>query len=114
MTAPSERLAAISRWIDGSPSYVDCHPETVMWRRVTKVCEEAGEVVDALGGMVGENPRKGVTHTRDDLIGELLDTAISALAAVEHLTGNEGESWGLLCDKIERVCDRAGITEASR
>lgn len=114
MSAPGERLAAISRWIDESPSYVDCHPETAMWRRVTKVCEEAGEVVDALGGMIGENPRKGVTHSRDDLIGELLDAAVAALGAVEHLTGNEGDSWGLLRDKIDRICERAGISEVSR
>jgi hypothetical protein len=66
--------------------------EAQMWSRVTKVCEESGEVWRAMSGYVGENPRKGVTHTLDDLSGELLDTASAALCAWAHLHGNEGDS----------------------
>jgi len=74
-----------------------------------KVVSEVGEAHDALGGMLGENPRKGVTHTMDDLIGELLDVAVAALGAVEHLMGNPGRSIELLADKIEFVSNRAGL-----
>jgi hypothetical protein len=102
----SADIAAISGWIDGSyPDGLD--PEALIWRRVTKVCEESGEVIDALGGWLGENPRKGVTHTRDDLIGELLDVAVAALGAVEHLTGNDGVSAHLLNAHAKYVLARA-------
>jgi hypothetical protein len=40
---------------------------------------------------------------------ELLDTALTALCAVEHLTANRGRSIGLLNDKIRRVHERAGL-----
>lgn len=68
---------------------VDLDPEARLWRRVTKVTEEVGEVWEALAGMLGENPRKGVTHTRRDVVDELLDVAAAALGAVAHLHGND-------------------------
>ena len=80
-------IVAISKWIDGS-RMDDVRPraelvwELNLWRRCTKVASEAGEVIDALAGVLGENPRKGVTHSLDDLVGELLDVALAALAAV--------------------------------
>ena len=105
----ADLLVAISRWIDDSPGYVGCDPEAVLWRRVTKASSEANEARDALAGLVGENPRKGVTHSRHDLIEELLDTAIAALGAVEHVTGNRGGALDLLNNKIVRVAQRAGL-----
>lgn len=107
--ALSDYAAAISAWIDSSSAYVGIDQEAHRWRRVAKVGEEAGEVISALIGTIGENPRKGKTHTDDDLIGELLDVAFCALAAVEHLTGNSGASEVLLLSKARKVCDRAGV-----
>jgi NTP pyrophosphatase (non-canonical NTP hydrolase) len=104
----AREIAAISEWLDGSyPEDLD--PETLRWRRCAKVCEEAGEVIQAIGGVSGENPRKGVTHTVDDLIGELLDVAVAALGAVEHLTGARGRSLDLMSDKVRYVINRAGL-----
>jgi len=100
------RASAISEWITGSYR-TGIDPEVVLWRRVTKVCEESGEVWKALAGMVGENPRKGVTNDVTEVIEELLDTALAALGAVEQLTGDEGHSGRLLVEKSERVLARA-------
>lgn len=101
-------ISVISQWIDDSyPPYLE--EETWIRRRCGKVAAEAGEVIDALDGYFGENPRKGVTHTMDDLIEELLDTAVAALGAVEHLTGNDGQSFDLLHAKILKVLTRAGL-----
>jgi NTP pyrophosphatase (non-canonical NTP hydrolase) len=108
----SQQIAKISAWIDGSYTNVD--PEAHLWRRCSKVAEEVGEAFDALGGMIGENPRKGVTHTRDELINELLDVALAALGAVEHLTGNEGASTHLLDRRVSQVTDRAGLQRRQR
>lgn len=80
---------AISRRISGSyPPGLDT--EAHRWRRCAKVAEEAGEVVQALLGVAGENPRKGVTHTTADLEAELLDVAVAALAAVSYLHHDRG------------------------
>jgi len=108
---PEEALVALSLWIDGSPGYVGCSPEAVLWRRVTKVASEAGEAIDALAGAVGENPRKGVTGTMDDVVEELLDAAVAAVGAVEHVTGHHGYALARLDDKIMRVAVRAGVLE---
>lgn len=56
--------------------------------RVMKVGEEFGEAVEAYIGMTGQNPRKGITHSLDDLLLELCDVAISAMCAIQHFTGN--------------------------
>jgi hypothetical protein len=44
-----------------------------------KVGEEAGELAQAVLGHLGENPRKGVTHTTEDVLHEAIDVALSAL-----------------------------------
>lgn len=54
--------------------------------RVLKLSEEVGEVAQAVIGATGQNPRKGVTHTWEDVQGELCDVAITALVALRTLT----------------------------
>jgi hypothetical protein len=76
---------------------------------VGKLMEETGEVGQALGGYTGENPRKGVTHSREDLMGELLDVAITALGAWEHMDGNRGRSGHALAVKLDSILNRAGL-----
>lgn len=66
--------------------------------------------MDALRGYLGENPRKGATKTLDDVIDELLDTAVAALGAVEHLTGHDGSALDRLENKIDYVHQRAGLS----
>jgi hypothetical protein len=100
-------LVALSQWIDAGNAGRD--PEALHLHRVIKVGEEAGEVVSALIGWTGANPRKGQTHTLDELVGELLDVAVTALGAIEHLTGHEGTALDLLDRKIVRVAERAGV-----
>ena len=50
--------------------------------RLMKLSEEVGEVTEAYIGMTGQNPRKGVTHTREDVAEELCDVVISAMIAL--------------------------------
>lgn len=53
--------------------------------RILKIVEEAGEAASAWIGAAGNNPRKGVTHTRADVAAELADVALTALIAIESL-----------------------------
>lgn len=103
----AESIAALSTWIDGHNSHKD--HDLQIWERCGKVGEEFGEVVEALIGAMGQNPRKGLTHNLTDVIEELLDVAITALGAVEHLIGNQGDSIRLLENKVARVAARAGV-----
>lgn len=108
---PAEQLVALSRWIDASNAHRD--PEAQDWSRIAKVGEEHGEVIAAYIGAIGQNPRKGVTHRLDDVIDELLDVAVTALAAVEHLRDHRGDALTLLDGKIRMVAARAGLVEAT-
>lgn len=53
--------------------------------RIMKVQEEAGEVAQAWIGVQGQNPRKGVTHTLDDVALELADVALTVFVALASL-----------------------------
>ncbi|PWK44396.1 MazG-like family protein [Actinoplanes xinjiangensis] len=53
--------------------------------RIMKITEEAGEATQAWIGVLGQNPRKGVTHTTDDVVGELADVVFTALVAIASL-----------------------------
>ena len=59
--------------------------------RMLKLQEEVGEVAQAVIGATGQNPRKGVTHTWDDVQGELCDVVITALVALRTLTPDTRE-----------------------
>ena len=100
-------IAALSRWIDEGNRGRD--PAAATWARLAKITEEAGEVVAAQIGATGQNPRKGVTHTAGDVEEELLDVALTALAALEHLRGHDERSLALLEEKLARTLQRAGL-----
>lgn len=103
---PAQALVALSRWIDAGNAHRD--PEAVTWGRLAKITEEAGEVIEAYIGATGQNPRKGQTHTLADVAEELLDVAVTALGALEHLTEHQGLAVEMLEQKIVRVAKRAG------
>lgn len=71
--------------------------------RILKTVEEAGETARAWIGATGQNPRKGTTHTIDEVADELADVAIAALVAIA----------GLGLDP-QQVTDRRAATVASR
>jgi hypothetical protein len=105
-----DRLVRLSHWINQGNEGRD--PEAILWGRVSKVSEECGEAIEALIGWTGQNPRKGVTHGRGDLVEELLDVAVTALGAIEHVCDHQGDSLDLLDEKVRRVVERAGLDGA--
>lgn len=118
----AEALVALNEWIDTAPANAVRDPEARTWGRLAKVVEEHGEVLDALIaangaacgrviaayiGATGQNPRKGTTGDMDAVRKELLDVALTALCAVEHLDGGAGRSLDALSDHIAWVRERA-------
>lgn len=104
-------LVALSEWIDAGNAHRDS--EAVTWGRLAKIAEENGEVIEAFIGWTGQNPRKGVTRDREQVEKELLDVAITALGALEHLRGHDGQALALLDAAIVSVAARAGVVQRS-
>jgi NTP pyrophosphatase (non-canonical NTP hydrolase) len=69
------------RWLDSHNGA----ERTELSTRIMKVAEEFGETVQAWIGATGQNPRKGVTHTYNDVVNELGDVVFTALVAIESL-----------------------------
>lgn len=60
--------------------------------RILKVSEESGEAAQAWIGYVGQNPRKGISHTKEEVIKELADVIVTAAVAIESLGVNSQSS----------------------
>ncbi|MFI9173147.1 MazG-like family protein [Streptomyces lincolnensis] len=72
--------------------------------RMLKLSEEVGEVAQAVIGATGRNPRKGVTHTWEDVESELCDVVITALVALRTLTPDTRE---VFTRHLARVTERS-------
>lgn len=103
---PFADIADITAWLDES-NPAGPHEDSM---RVMKLMEEAGEAGAAYIGMVGQNPRKGVTHTMDDLLKELADVAITALCAMQHFTQDEAVTRAYMAAKIQAIIKRSDIS----
>jgi hypothetical protein len=106
------RLLAIIRnvdlWLDAEVAgEYAAQPLGQDWARVAKTAEEVGEAIAALIAMTGQNPRKGVCGTLDDLLGELGDTAVTAIFAIQHFTKNEAETGAVVVAAMEKAGARA-------
>lgn len=77
--------------------------------RILKVAEEAGEVASAWIGLVGQNPRKGLTHTVDQVAAELADVAFTALVAMKSLGHDPDTEMRRVATKVA-----ARLTEQSK
>ncbi|WP_030379650.1 MULTISPECIES: MazG-like family protein [unclassified Streptomyces] len=70
--------------------------------RMLKLSEEVGEVAEAVIGALGQNPRKGTTHTWEDVHAELCDVALTALIALRTLTPDARETFESHVTKVTR------------
>lgn len=77
-------------------------------QQIIKLSEEVGEASSAFTGCIGANPRKGVTHTFEDLVDELADVAITALNAIA-IVDPDTDPMSALHSRLEYVTTRLGI-----
>ncbi len=75
--------------------------------RLLKLTEEAGEVAQAWIGTVGQNPRKGFTHTLPDVADELCDVIVTAAVALASIVDDPA---GHLDAKLAKIAARSGTT----
>jgi NTP pyrophosphatase (non-canonical NTP hydrolase) len=88
-------------WLDGNSALA---PETVRLLRVMKLSEEVGETTQAIIGVLGQNPRKGVTHSWQDVEAELCDVILTAMVALATLNP---EARKVFAERLEFVAARS-------
>jgi NTP pyrophosphatase (non-canonical NTP hydrolase) len=93
-----DRLAA---WLDRETGLP---PEQDRLLRMLKLSEEAGEVAQAVIGATGQNPRKGTSHTWEDVQSELCDVIVTAMVALRSLTP---EARKVFAEHVDRVAGRS-------
>lgn len=100
-------VQAVSAWIREQNAGTWTDPSV----HLIHLQEEVGEVASAYIGMTGQNPRKGVTHSLDDLISELADVAITALCTITVISGHPLEPAYAISAKLQRIMERANIPD---
>lgn len=92
-----DAIDQLVRWLDTSSS----QPlDTDRLLRLMKLSEEVGEVNQAVAGVLGTNPRKGTTHTWDDVHTELCDVILTAMVALATLTPDARKTFAQRLDHI--------------
>jgi NTP pyrophosphatase (non-canonical NTP hydrolase) len=94
-------IEKIVGWLDDSSTLP---PETEKLLRIMKLTEEAGEVTQAVTGTPGQNPRKGITHTWEDVQAELCDVILTAMVALTTLAPDARKTFN---DHLDRVASRS-------
>ncbi|MEU9623260.1 MULTISPECIES: MazG-like family protein [unclassified Streptomyces] len=74
--------------------------------RVLKISEEAGEVAEAVTGALGANPRKGDSHSWQDVEKELSDVIVTAAVALATISSDPEKA---LADRVRGLLDRLGL-----
>ncbi|WP_406009291.1 MazG-like family protein [Streptomyces sp. NBC_00637] len=111
VTGPTDLWATVDAlwtWLDANSAH---RGREGLLLRVLKLSEEVGEVAQAVIGATGQNPRKGVSHTWEDVQGELCDVAITALVALRTLTP---EAEAVFAGQLARVAERSVGPTAGR
>src|ERR1700679_3657242 len=98
----------IIEWLDGGSTL---GPEIKKLIRIMKLTEEAGEVTQAVIGTLGQNPRKGVTHTWEDVQAELCDVIVTAMVALATLTSLTPDARETFDGHLARVASRSPCKE---
>lgn len=78
-----ETVHRLVQWLDENDNAT---PDTALLQRLLKIQEEAGEVAQAAIGATKGNPRKGHSHTWEDVQAELCDVILTAMVALRTLT----------------------------
>lgn len=92
------------QWLDDASTLP---PDTERLLRVMKLSEEVGETAQAVLGALGQNPRKGVTHTWDDVESEICDVILAAMVALATLNR---DARGVFAERLEFVAARGALS----
>lgn len=108
-------LAEIDNWLDtGVSERYKREPLAQDWARVAKAGEEAGEAIDAMIAWTGQNPRKPQrSEAYQELLGELADTALTAILAIQHFTKDVDETEAIVTLRLAFLYQRMRAARAA-
>jgi hypothetical protein len=89
-----EAFEEISKLSDATPSD---------YARLSSVAQKAGNAVGLVIGMTGQNPRKGVSNTEEDLLKELADCWCAAMFAIQHFTKDSMRTEKILQQSLTKA-----------
>ncbi|MEY9966279.1 NTP pyrophosphatase (non-canonical NTP hydrolase) [Streptacidiphilus sp. MAP12-16] len=90
----------IGRLVDWLDRGSELPEETKTLLQILKITEEAGEVAEAVIGATGQNPRKGYSHTWEDVQNELCDVIVTAMVALTRVNPDARSVFAANLDRI--------------
>ncbi|MFR9726144.1 MazG-like family protein [Streptomyces sp. MS19] len=94
-----ETVARLVAWLD---AHDPTDHATSRLLRLYKIAEEAGEVAEAVQGVMGTNPRKGRSHSWADVEDEVCDVIVSAMVALASVTPDAPAVFARRLDAVAR------------
>ncbi|MDK1472253.1 MazG-like family protein [Streptomyces sp. 549] len=94
----------IKRLVDWLDEETQGSPMEARLLRVLKITEEAGEVAEAVHGVMRSNPRKGESHTWEDVQNELVDVILTAMVALVTVNPDAAR---IFAERVEHVAQRS-------
>ncbi|MBA0050900.1 hypothetical protein E0L36_08330 [Streptomyces sp. AJS327] len=82
MTDPWDTIVRLTARLDAH-STLPAEQRRIL--QILKIQEEAGEVAEAVIGATGQNPRKGRSHTWQDVEAEVCDVIVTGMVALRRL-----------------------------
>ena len=95
------KIHQLVQWLDEKDNAT---PAQAKLLRLLKVQEEVGEAAQAAIGAVAANPRKGRSHTWDDVQNELCDVVLSSMVALATLTPDAAKVFE---ERVNVIADRS-------
>jgi hypothetical protein len=86
------------------PIIIRATPESARLLRLLKLQEEVGEVAQAAMGASEANPRKGASHTWEDVQHEVCDVILSGMVALTTLTP---DAQKVFQERLKLVAERS-------
>ncbi|MGA5514888.1 MazG-like family protein [Streptomyces pseudogriseolus] len=70
--------------------------------QLLKIQEEAGEVAEAVIGAMGQNPRKGFSHSWEEVEAEVCDVIVTGIVALMRMNPQAAEVFARHLDRIRQ------------
>ncbi|MFD7259802.1 MazG-like family protein [Streptomyces sp. NPDC059874] len=91
MTTAWDTINALADRFDASDAAQGLRPEESHVLQVLKIGEEFGEAAQAVIGAKGTNPRKGHSHSWEDVHDEVCDVIITGMVALARMRPDAAE-----------------------
>jgi hypothetical protein len=97
-----EAFEEIAKLTDATPSD---------YARLSSVAQRAGNAVSIVIGMTGQNPRKGISNTEEELLKELADCWCASVFAIQHFTKDSTRTEEILQQSLNKAYMRTTGSE---